>query len=128
MPAISQDQQTIRDAGLLNSGFSVVLQLPTGGGKTLAGFLPSLVDLAARPLRKPRAQKNGVHTLYVSPLKALNNDIHRNLRVPLAGIRAKADDLGLDAAAIGCHHVAPASERRVATLRQIGRASCRERV
>lgn len=59
----------------------VLLIAPTGGGKTLAGFLPSLADLLT-----PTA---GLHTLYLSPLKALTHDIARNLSRPVA-------DLGLD--------------------------------
>ncbi|MFC7473675.1 ligase-associated DNA damage response DEXH box helicase [Dankookia sp. GCM10030260] len=58
------------------AGSSALLVAPTGGGKTLAGFLPSLVDLAARP-------RPGLHTLYVSPLKALAVDIARNLMAPV---------------------------------------------
>ncbi len=49
----------------------------TGGGKTLAGFLPTLIDLAERPRR-------GLHTVYISPLKALAADIARNLEAPVA--------------------------------------------
>jgi ATP-dependent helicase Lhr and Lhr-like helicase len=56
-----------------------LLIAPTGGGKTLAGFLPSLVDLTGRGA-KPQA---GIHTLYVSPLKALAVDIARNLTDPV---------------------------------------------
>jgi ATP-dependent Lhr-like helicase len=58
------------------AGDSVLLIAPTGGGKTLAGFLPSLVDLTANP-------RPGIHTLYVSPLKALATDIARNLTRPV---------------------------------------------
>ncbi|KZC97656.1 ligase-associated DNA damage response DEXH box helicase [Oceanibaculum pacificum] len=58
-------------------GRSALLIAPTGGGKTLAGFLPSLVELAD-------GEYSGLHTLYVSPLKALAVDIHRNLEVPVA--------------------------------------------
>jgi len=58
-------------------GQSALLIAPTGGGKTLAGFLPSLVELAAAPAE-------GLHTLYISPLKALAVDIHRNLGTPVA--------------------------------------------
>jgi len=54
-----------------------LLVAPTGGGKTLAGFLPSLVELAANP-------RPGLHTLYISPLKALAADIRRNLGTPIA--------------------------------------------
>ncbi len=59
------------------AGRSTLLTAPTGGGKTLAGFLPSLVQLAERP-------SEGLHTLYISPLKALAVDIHRNLERPIA--------------------------------------------
>ncbi|GAB4370204.1 MAG: ligase-associated DNA damage response DEXH box helicase [Kiloniellaceae bacterium] len=58
------------------AGQSALLIAPTGGGKTLAGFLPSLVDLAGQP-------HDGLHTLYISPLKALAVDIHRNLTQPI---------------------------------------------
>ncbi len=54
---------------------------PTGAGKTLAGFLPSLTALAERP---PAKQSRGLHTLYISPLKALAVDIARNLEAPIA--------------------------------------------
>ncbi|MFZ2099188.1 MAG: ligase-associated DNA damage response DEXH box helicase [Oricola sp.] len=65
------------------AGKSVLLIAPTGAGKTLAGFLPSLVDLARRGKAKPGTRKPGVHTLYISPLKALAVDIHRNLSTPV---------------------------------------------
>jgi len=58
-------------------GASALLIAPTGGGKTLAGFLPSLVALA-------KDAGHGLHTLYVSPLKALATDIARNLLAPVA--------------------------------------------
>jgi ATP-dependent Lhr-like helicase len=58
---------------------STLLIAPTGSGKTLAGFLPSLVAVAAAKRRKGA----GVHTLYISPLKALAADVERNLMVPL---------------------------------------------
>ncbi|MDE2516296.1 MAG: ligase-associated DNA damage response DEXH box helicase [Rhodospirillales bacterium] len=61
------------------AGESTLLIAPTGGGKTLAGFLPSLIALAAMPPDRPAA----LHTLYVSPLKALGTDIARNLTVPV---------------------------------------------
>ena len=59
---------------------SALLIAPTGGGKTLAGFLPSLIELAERP-------RDGLHTLYISPLKALAVDIQRNLEQPIAEMR-----------------------------------------
>ena len=55
---------------------STLLIAPTGGGKTLSGFLPSLIDLSQTPHK-------GLHTLYISPLKALTNDIERNLMQPV---------------------------------------------
>src|SRR5476651_2320212 len=58
------------------AGHSVLLIAPTGGGKTLAGFLPSLVALNEAP-------RDGLHTIYVSPLKALATDIARNLMAPV---------------------------------------------
>lgn len=58
-------------------GESALLISPTGGGKTLAGFLPSLVELSEAHERK------GIHTLYISPLKALAVDIARNLEAPV---------------------------------------------
>lgn len=60
------------------AGDSVLLISPTGGGKTLAGFLPSLTELAGT------GERHGIHTLYVSPLKALAVDIARNLEAPVA--------------------------------------------
>jgi ATP-dependent Lhr-like helicase len=62
-------------------GGAELLVAPTGAGKTLAGFLPSLIDLAA-------GGHDGLHTLYVSPLKALAADIRRNLSRPV-------DEMGL---------------------------------
>jgi ATP-dependent helicase Lhr and Lhr-like helicase len=78
------------------AGRSVLLIAPTGGGKTLAGFLPSLVELSAPPVTASGEKKKllslgravrregGLHTLYISPLKALAVDIARNLEAPVA--------------------------------------------
>ncbi|HEY8003584.1 MAG TPA: ligase-associated DNA damage response DEXH box helicase [Phenylobacterium sp.] len=62
-------------------GRDALLIAPTGGGKTLAGFLPSLISLAERP---PANAPRGLHTLYISPLKALAVDVERNLGAPIA--------------------------------------------
>ena len=89
------------------AGESALLVAPTGGGKTLAGFLPSLLSLAARGEKPvpadpaapgpghnaPRIEawkphrKRSVHTLYISPLKALAVDIARNLETPVAEMK-----------------------------------------
>jgi ATP-dependent Lhr-like helicase len=74
------------------AGRSTLLIAPTGGGKTLAGFLPTLVELneiKARPRNFKSAGRGlvrtqGLHTLYISPLKALAVDIARNLEVPVS--------------------------------------------
>jgi len=61
---------------------STLLIAPTGSGKTLAGFLPTLVDLAS--LSPNDLKQRGLHTLYISPLKALAVDIARNLETPIS--------------------------------------------
>ncbi len=67
----------------VRDGKSALLIAPTGAGKTLAGFLPSLTDLAARGPVPPGSAFQGIHTLYISPLKALAVDIERNLMKPV---------------------------------------------
>ncbi|MBD9385799.1 ligase-associated DNA damage response DEXH box helicase [Agrobacterium sp. AGB01] len=68
------------------NGENMLLIAPTGAGKTLGGFLSSLTDLAERPKSRklPREAFQGVHTLYISPLKALAVDIERNLMKPVS--------------------------------------------
>ncbi|MFQ5632279.1 MAG: DEAD/DEAH box helicase, partial [bacterium] len=83
-PSIAQNRHTL-------------ILAPTGSGKTLAAFLWCIDDLfriglETDPKRFARNHE-GVHTLYISPLKALNNDIHRNLQEPLAGIQQAANSL-----------------------------------
>ncbi|GAA0197378.1 ATP-dependent Lhr-like helicase [Brevundimonas nasdae] len=68
------------------AGSHALLVAPTGGGKTLAGFLPSLIDLAERGPRPATGPGSGVHTLYLSPLKALTTDVERNLMTPIREI------------------------------------------
>src|SRR3712207_726869 len=63
------------------TGEHVLIQAPTGSGKTLAAFLYGIDRLSAAP-------RAGLRLLYVSPLKALNYDVERNLRGPLAGLQA----------------------------------------
>src|ERR671917_1587484 len=64
------------------AGRSVLLVAPTGAGKTLAGFLPSLVEITERGEGRAK-EKRGLHTLYISPLKALATDVARNLENPV---------------------------------------------
>jgi ATP-dependent Lhr-like helicase len=68
------------------AGRSALLIAPTGAGKTLAGFLPILVELAERPPARGLSS-GGLHTLYISPLKALAIDVHRNLERPVEEMR-----------------------------------------
>ncbi len=72
--------------GEAQAGNSMLLIAPTGAGKTLAGFLPSLISITSSPRRdkgRSRKAKCGIHTLYISPLKALAVDIERNLKTPV---------------------------------------------
>ena len=85
-------QARLLEAG--RAGRSVLLVAPTGAGKTLAGFLPSLVALSEPVAPRIGAagrgvKRRGVHTLYVSPLKALAVDVARNVERPIA-------EMGLD--------------------------------
>ncbi|MGQ3292815.1 MAG: DEAD/DEAH box helicase, partial [Shinella sp.] len=66
------------------AGESLLLIAPTGAGKTLAGFLPALTDLTRRGKTPPGSPFTGIHTLYISPLKALAVDIERNLMKPVS--------------------------------------------
>jgi ATP-dependent Lhr-like helicase len=94
----------------IQRGEHTLILAPTGSGKTLAAFLWGIDQLfrelidqqneATTPSERKRSvgekDNPGVRLIYISPLKALNNDIHRNLRLPLAGIRRKANQLGLN--------------------------------
>ncbi|MES1202547.1 MAG: ligase-associated DNA damage response DEXH box helicase [Pseudomonadota bacterium] len=64
------------------AGRSALLIAPTGGGKTLAGFLPSLIELSAAMKLAPKRRPHALHTLYISPLKALTADVARNILTP----------------------------------------------
>lgn len=76
------------------AGESTLLLAPTGSGKTLAAFLVA-IDRLMFPREGVRAHEPGVRILYISPLKALGVDVERNLRAPLAGIRAVAEREGV---------------------------------
>jgi ATP-dependent helicase Lhr and Lhr-like helicase len=73
---------------------NALIAAPTGSGKTLAAFLSAINDLVLEGLTHGLSDE--VHVLYVSPLKALSNDIQKNLQEPLAGIRDQLLELGLD--------------------------------
>src|SRR5438477_6692521 len=77
-PTPAQDKGWPAIAG----GGHVLIQAPTGSGKTLAAFLSAIDRLTAAP-------SAGLRLLYVSPLKALNYDVERNLRGPLAGLQSE---------------------------------------
>lgn len=62
------------------SGNDVLVLAPTGAGKTLSGFLPSFLDI------HERGSNGCLHTLYISPLKALTVDVHRNITKPIEAI------------------------------------------
>src|SRR6267154_46153 len=67
---------------VIATGSHTLIQAPTGSGKTLAAFLYAIDRLTAKP-------GAGLRVLYVSPLKALNYDVERNLRGPLAGLQSQ---------------------------------------
>src|SRR5271154_5720982 len=72
----------------IQAGRDVLISAPTGSGKTLAAFLTA-IDTLVRQTRHGELP-NRTEVLYVSPLKALSNDIHRNLEIPLAGVAEQA--------------------------------------
>ncbi|MFO0790068.1 MAG: DEAD/DEAH box helicase [Pirellulales bacterium] len=76
------------------AGEHTLVAAPTGSGKTLAAFLAAIDQLLRQAI--DHKLKDEVHVLYVSPLKALSNDIHRNLQLPLEEIRATAEAAGID--------------------------------
>jgi ATP-dependent Lhr-like helicase len=75
---------------LIRDGENALVCAPTGSGKTLAAFTAILDDLFAR--ERADALENSVYCLYVSPLKSLANDIHRNLEQPLEGVAERLDE------------------------------------
>jgi ATP-dependent Lhr-like helicase len=77
----------------IKAGQHTLIAAPTGSGKTLAAFLAAIDDLVCQGLSGQLADETQV--VYVSPLKALSNDIHRNLEVPLTGIREHLRRSGL---------------------------------
>ena len=78
---------------LIQDGRDVLIAAPTGSGKTLAAFLSAIDTLLREALERPLPDE--VRVVYVSPLKALSNDVQKNLAEPLAEIRAGLAGLGL---------------------------------
>ncbi|WP_175796989.1 DEAD/DEAH box helicase [Burkholderia ambifaria] len=84
----------------IKAGRSTLVAAPTGSGKTLTAFLCALDDLVRDALAHDGALPDATLVVYVSPLKALSNDIHVNLDAPLAGIAESLAQLGLPVPAI----------------------------
>src|SRR5207253_10084005 len=80
---------------LIHAGRHVLVAAPTGSGKTLTAFLAAIDALVRRGIDGPEGLPDETLVVYVSPLKALSNDIHLNLEAPLAGIRAELARQGL---------------------------------
>ena len=81
----------VRGWPAIASGQHTLIAAPTGSGKTLAAFLTSLDGLIRQAL-SPKGLPDGTQVVYVSPLKALANDIQRNLIEPLAEITELAQE------------------------------------
>jgi ATP-dependent Lhr-like helicase len=104
---------------LIAAGKDVLCTAPTGSGKTLAAFLWALDRLVAEAIAAGGELPDRTSVLYVSPLKALSNDIRRNLEEPLAELRALATELGYPAPGVRTAvrtGDTTARERREATL------------
>ena len=72
----------IETLSLIKKGFDVILHAPTGGGKTIGGFMPSIDDFINNNYKSQE-----FHTLYISPLKALTTDVQRNLLNPINDLK-----------------------------------------
>ena len=90
----------------IGAGRHTLIAAPTGSGKTLAAFLTALDELIKEGTAGPLPDE--VRVVYVSPLKALSADIHKNLAEPRRGIRALAEEAGPRRAA---HHGSRAHRR-----------------
>ena len=77
---------------LIKAGRNVLIAAPTGSGKTLAAFMAAIDDLIRQGI--DGGLKDETQIVYVSPLKALSNDIRKNLEAPIAGIRQKLREQG----------------------------------
>lgn len=97
---------------LIRNGKNALICAPTGSGKTLASFCSVIDDLIERT--REEALENSVYCLYVSPLKSLANDIHRNLEIPLTEISDRLEEHGEDATVRHAirHGDTPSNERQ----------------
>ncbi len=77
----------------IKAGNNTLIAAPTGSGKTLAAFLSAIDDLVKQSLEF--RLENATQVVYISPLKALSNDIERNLNIPLSGIQCELEEQGL---------------------------------
>ncbi|WP_350016422.1 DEAD/DEAH box helicase [Rhodanobacter sp. IGA1.0] len=84
----------------IRAGSHTLVAAPTGSGKTLTAFLAAIDELVREGVAHGGVPADATSVLYVSPLKALSNDIHINLEAPLEGIRAELEKLGLPDVAI----------------------------
>ena len=82
----------------IRRGENVLIAAPTGSGKTLAAFLAAIDELVHEGMAGTLPDETSV--VYVSPLKALSNDVHLNLEVPIAGIRSQLERMGLPSVGI----------------------------
>ena len=103
---------------LIHQRENALIASPTGTGKTLASFTAIINELFVR--EREEGLENTVYCLYVSPLKSLANDIHRNLEVPLAEIRELLDERGEDVGEIrhAIRHGDTASAERQSMLEE----------
>ncbi|MFC4438819.1 MULTISPECIES: ATP-dependent helicase [Natrialbaceae] len=85
----------------IHEGTNTLICAPTGSGKTQASFCAIINELYRRSRELDETLENSVYCLYVSPLKSLANDIHRNLEVPLEGIESIAGERAARSAAEG---------------------------
>src|SRR5271154_6358834 len=81
----------------IQSGRHALVAAPTGSGKTLAAFLAAIDGLVRQGVEAGGSLEDETQIVYVSPLKALSNDIQKNLAAPLAGIADELRERGLPA-------------------------------
>lgn len=91
-PSLSAPQR--HSFQLIHEQENSLICAPTGSGKTLSAFMSAINEIYS--LGEQNRLEDEIQVVYVSPLRALNNDINRNLEEPLEGIKAKADEMGYD--------------------------------